>query len=176
MKIKQHWIDLRSESFKLDQYLVSISKKYTDHHFLGAATQGVYLRQVRFLKALCEANQFLPQNLNILDWGTGKGHITYLLNKEGFRVTSCDLNKNVSDSTFGQETPIIDENGIFVEPLDHPWKLPFSDGSFDIVVSFGVLEHVQSDQKSLIEVRRVLRTGGAFFFVSYRIIARGRKR
>ena len=104
MKIKQHWIDLRSESFKLDQYLVSISKIHRSSLFFRL-TQGVYLRQVRFLKALCEANQFLPQNLNILDWGTGKGHITYLLNKEGFRVTSCDLNKNVSDSTFGQETP-----------------------------------------------------------------------
>ena len=102
--------------------------------------------------------------MQVLDWGTGKGHISYLLEKEGFQVTSCDVNQNAIDSTFGQITPIIDEQDINVIPLEHSWELPFQDNTFDVVVSFGVLEHVSHDQASLFEIRRILRTGGIFFF------------
>lgn len=164
MKIREKLEDIASENYKLDEYLISISKKFNDHRFLGAATQGVYLRQISLLKRLCEANKSQMKNINVLDWGAGKGHISYLLSKQGFKVTSCDLNQNANDSTFGQKTPIIDDKGINVEPLDHPWILPFDDGSFDIVVSFGVLEHVQNHHESILEIRRILRKGGLFYF------------
>lgn len=41
-------------------------------------------------------------------------------------------------------------------------RLPFDDASFDIVVSCDVLEHVQDMARSLDEIRRVLKPGGAF--------------
>lgn len=39
-------------------------------------------------------------------------------------------------------------------------RLPFSDGSFDAVVSFNTLEHLADDQLALNEMVRVLRSGG----------------
>jgi len=115
------------------------------------------------------ASYFTTQNrdlstVRVLDWGTGKGHISYLLKQAGFDVVSCDIAENEHDSTFGQDTPIVEECGIEVIPLTHPWRLPFATGGFDLVVSFGVLEHVQDDQASLGEIRRIMRDGGIFFF------------
>jgi 2-polyprenyl-3-methyl-5-hydroxy-6-metoxy-1,4-benzoquinol methylase len=43
-------------------------------------------------------------------------------------------------------------------------RLPFKDASFDAVVSFDVLEHVQDKEAVLKELLRVLRPGGRFLF------------
>lgn len=42
--------------------------------------------------------------------------------------------------------------------------LPFDDASFDVVTMLDVLEHLSDDRRSLQEVRRVLRPGGAYVF------------
>ena len=42
--------------------------------------------------------------------------------------------------------------------------LPFKDGSFDVVVSFGVLHHVYNWLDALKEIKRVLKTGGYFVY------------
>ena len=39
-------------------------------------------------------------------------------------------------------------------------ELPFPDGSFDLVYSWGVLHHTPNTERALAEVRRVLRPGG----------------
>jgi SAM-dependent methyltransferase len=44
--------------------------------------------------------------------------------------------------------------------------LPFTDDSFDVVVSVWVLEHVKEPLKMLREVARVLRPGGHFVFLT----------
>ncbi|HMU39343.1 MAG TPA: class I SAM-dependent methyltransferase [Pseudomonadota bacterium] len=43
-------------------------------------------------------------------------------------------------------------------------SLPFSDGAFDVLCAFEVLEHIPDDDATLREISRVLRPGGAFFF------------
>lgn len=43
-------------------------------------------------------------------------------------------------------------------------KMPFEDGSFDVVISTEVLEHVPDPAHYLAEVKRVLKPGGVFFF------------
>lgn len=39
-------------------------------------------------------------------------------------------------------------------------KLPFADGSFDVVFASHVLEHIKEDDQALAEIRRILRPGG----------------
>jgi SAM-dependent methyltransferase len=46
--------------------------------------------------------------------------------------------------------------------LEPAGSLPFTDSSFDVIISCDVLEHVASIEHSLDEIRRVLRPGGAF--------------
>jgi SAM-dependent methyltransferase len=147
-----------------DRFLSQVGQQTASHKLLANSTQLVYGRQVAFLDAvLKDYMPSLPRQPKVLDWGCGKGHITYLLKERGIDVISCDLARPIGDSAFGQEIPIIELQGIRVVPLDHASELPFADESFDCVVSFGVLEHVSSDTVSLTEVRRVLRKGGLLF-------------
>lgn len=153
-----------SESVELDSYLVDIASRVPTHSFLRGATQGCYIRMVQLLIAIYKQQGRSPASVRVLDWGAGKGHITYLLKAAGFNVVSCDIGSTADDSSFGQNTPIIEDNALKIVPLSDPWKLPFKDKEFDLVVSFGVLEHVPDDLKSLKEIRRILVHGGIFFF------------
>ena len=50
--------------------------------------------------------------------------------------------------------------------FDEAGRAPFSAGSFDVIVSCWVLEHVQSPAAFLEEIHRLLRPGGCFIAVS----------
>lgn len=156
--------EMLSAPVKLDNYLIDVSRRVKTHQFLGGATQGCYIRMVQLLAEIYRQQGRDLSTVRVLDWGAGKGHISYLLKAAGFDVTSCDIASSDDDSSFGQETPIIKEQSIKVIPLADPWLLPFNDGEFDLIVSFGVLEHVQNDYESLRELRRILKPGGLFFF------------
>jgi SAM-dependent methyltransferase len=147
-----------------DDFLSAIAARYSSHAFLGNAVQGTYCRQARLLKEACEVAFRKPATqIRVLDWGAGKGHNSYLLDRQGFKVTSCDRFVPSSDSSFGQEVPILETLKIQVVPLEDDVRLPFDSGSFDMAVSFGVLEHVPRAEDSMMEIRRVLRPGGVFF-------------
>jgi SAM-dependent methyltransferase len=147
----------------LDPYLTNLSQKFPSHRFLGKAQQGCYLRLISLLDAYTKNSNRSQSDLNVLDWGAGKGHISYLLALRGYNVSTCDFFGG-GDSSFCQDTPIINEQKIKVTKLNHDWHLPYKNSSFDIVVSFGVLEHVLNDLESLKEIRRVLKEDGIFLF------------
>ena len=153
-----------SQGAARDGFLNQIAGEWESHRFLGKATQGCYVRLVRALELICRQRGLNPSEARLLDWGAGKGHINYLLTNAGFDVISADVNQEAPDSSFGQQTPIIAAKQIKIVALEHEWELPFGDDSFDVVVSFGVLEHVPNDELSLQEIRRVLKPGGIFFF------------
>lgn len=61
------------------------------------------------------------------------------------------------------------ESGLNYEGIkaDFIWdgnKMPFDDATFDVVLSTEVLEHVPNTESYLLEVKRVLKPGGLFFF------------
>jgi len=160
---------LRIEIFRrrlpLDSGLREIASEYPTHFFLGnPAGQNVFLYLTEYVKHYSE-HHFRKDfgELRLLDWGCGKGHVSYLLKKQGGNIVSCDREGGAGDSSFGQDVPIMDRYGIDAVPLHHDFLLPFEDGAFDVVVSFGVLEHVPDDRKSIGEIRRVLRRDGLFF-------------
>jgi len=154
-----------SQAIALDPELTESVQGYDSHNFLiNPAGQNIYLYLTLFVKMLVEYHfgQSISE-LKILDWGCGKGHVSYLLQQLTAQPISCDRLSPDADSSFGQQTPIIDKNQIAVVELDHEYELPFESRSLDVVLSFGVLEHVPHDAKSLLEINRVLRPQGLFF-------------
>lgn len=163
---------IRRESFgkplPYNEKLRELAKDEPSHLFLAnPASQHTYLYLVEYVQAFSE--QYFHKSiadLTVLDWGCGKGHVSFLLRERGALTVSCDHfaeGEQDGDSAFGQGTPIIWRTGIKVDRLSDPVKLPYADRQFDVALSFGVLEHVQKDLGSLKELRRVLRPGGLLF-------------
>lgn len=160
---------LRRQAFRmpqpLSQPLLSMAQGHATHRFLlNPAGQNVYLYLTHYIRTFAEAWFDRPfSTVKVLDWGCGKGQVSYLLREMGAVLTSCDVVSAAEDSTFGQATPIIEQAQLPVVPLEHDYLLPFADDSFDVVLSVGVLEHVPNDRASLTELHRILRPRGLLF-------------
>jgi SAM-dependent methyltransferase len=141
------------EPVEKDSFLTELSAR-PGHAFLGNAIQGVCIRQVRFI-----AERFRQRTAErrprILDWGCGLGQNSYLLQCAGFDVVSADVAFACGE--------VSEKCGIPYVGLTDKTKLPFADGEFDAVTSFGVLEHVPDDLGSMREIHRVLNSTGTFF-------------
>lgn len=89
-------------------------------------------------------------NLNILNIGCGTGGTIKTLEKYG-NVTNVDISSEALKllKTKGYSGKLV---------KDH--KLPFKDGTFDLVIALDVLEHINQDRLSLDEWRRVLKNDG----------------
>ncbi len=145
--MKRSGNELKNELSELKQLLTleeESSKQNLDSD-LGALR---YIDNAKLIKAV------MPQG-KILDWGCGLGHMTYLLKNRGFEVISYDVDQGGKDflARIGQTLILATD----------PVKLPFADGSFDAVLSSGVLEHVPDRAASLKEVARIIKKGGFFF-------------
>lgn len=115
-----------------------------------------YLRSAKVIRALERAS--VPLTGRVLDAGCGGGGTALSLGEEAGFAVGLDL-----DARFrGTGTRLRAERGMdraaFVQ--GDALTLPFVDGSFDIVFSHSVIEHVTSAEKYLSECRRVLRPGG----------------
>jgi SAM-dependent methyltransferase len=101
--------------------------------------------------------QFTTPSTVMLNLGAGppaaRGKIR-VFKGEVARVIGADPDPEVKQNPELDEAHVIGPDG----------GLPFRDGAFDLVLSDWVVEHVPEPAKFLTEVRRVLRTGGSFFF------------
>lgn len=94
---------------------------------------------------LADLGRHLQGDERILDFGCGAGGVVAAWRAEGFDARGCDF-----------EVP--DAPGLAA--IEQPYRLPYDDGSFDLVASDQVFEHVMDYEAALAETRRVLRSGG----------------
>ncbi|RGY96546.1 class I SAM-dependent methyltransferase [Clostridium sp. AM58-1XD] len=92
----------------------------------------------------------------VLDVACGEGYGSKLLKEWGaLKVTGVDISKEAIE--------IAKENfsGDGIDYIQHSAEeLPFENDSFDVVISFETIEHVDSPDKYLSEISRVLKFGG----------------
>ena len=110
---------------------------------------------------LCKADivkNLKPDGGRLLDWGCGYGQMSYLLRNRGFEVVSYTIEAEEPSPW----NSFLREQDLDVVYGEDPVRLPFGDESFDLVLSCGVLEHVEDESGSLTEIRRILRPEGLF--------------
>jgi 2-polyprenyl-3-methyl-5-hydroxy-6-metoxy-1,4-benzoquinol methylase len=155
-----------AKDWPLDEQIRDAARSVPSHHFLvNPSGQYSYIYLTQFVREMAEKYFHVPfAQLDVLDWGCGKGHVSKLLRDLGPKhVESCDILSAADDSTFGQAVPIIRNFNIPVTPLTHEYILPYEAASFDVVLSVGVLEHVSNEAASLAEIARVLKPGALLF-------------
>jgi SAM-dependent methyltransferase len=87
----------------------------------------------------------------LLDVGCSIGATVAAAGERGWRASGVDVSRDAIRSCRrrGLDCRVVDD-----------FELPFPDGSFDVVTSWHVIEHVDDVQVALAEWRRVLRPGG----------------
>jgi SAM-dependent methyltransferase len=97
----------------------------------------------------------LVNGRRVLDAGCGTGYGSKILAESGAaEVVGVDIEESVVEAVRGHQSA-----GVRFEVGDVR-ELPFEDASFDLVVSFEVIEHVAEHDVVLDEFARVLRPGG----------------
>lgn len=94
----------------------------------------------------------------ILEIGSGFGNLVSELRSRGIQAFGLEKNK------YAYAASKIVGNSKYSKQGDCE-KNPYKNGSFDLVISFQVLEHVADPYKALKESKRVLKRGGEIFFV-----------
>lgn len=120
------------------------------------------IRAYQYKKPFTVTSKFLSPAEKALDWGCGNGHLSTFLLHCGQKTTAYGFGE-IPESTLLAANPLLE---FIAADTTEPVKLPFEDGSFDLVLSMGVLEHVHEsggDQlASLKEINRILKGGGYF--------------
>lgn len=107
-----------------------------------------YINALR-LAELDVIGSYLAPGKRILEIGAGSGAQALDLSRRGLDITAVDVPS--SDYAQNRVYPVTDYDGV---------TLPFDDGSFDLVYSSNVLEHVPDLPQLHREIARVLRAGG----------------
>lgn len=122
------------------------------------------------------------RNFNILDnfiAGLRERHIQRFINKES---VICDIGCGDDASMLIRLAPRVKvgigintklavnraslPSNIEIHELSLPGSIPMADSSADIVSMLAVLEHLTEVDKILLEVRRILKSGGIFFLTT----------
>ncbi len=104
----------------------------------------------------------------ILEIGSGRGMLAAELVRKGAFLTGIEVDKQLVNYSI-ERFKFGKLRGTFLQASAD--NLPFEDGSFDLVVSIDVLEHVKNPQKMLNEMSRVLKKGGGGYFSAANTLA-----
>lgn len=102
-----------------------------------------------------EETGLMGADKKVLELGCGAGNLAHFLHTTGVAVIGSDIAQTAIDHARNRY-PEMEFRTHSAE------ELPYEDGSFDIVMSFDVLEHLPNVDQHLREVRRVLKPSGYY--------------
>ena len=101
---------------------------------------------------------------NILEFGCGSGYGSHILADHCQHITAVDIS---SESILYAQDNYKSENLVFKQISNienHP--LEFDDDSFDVIISFQVIEHLSNDKAYINQLHRVLKENGKIIIVT----------
>jgi SAM-dependent methyltransferase len=107
-----------------------------------------------------------------LDIGAGRGIASYALARSGFSVTALepDPSSVVGGAAIRR---LASETGLPIEVVEEfSERLPFGDGTFDVVFARAVLHHMRDLDGACREMFRVLRPGGLLIAVREHVLSK----
>ncbi|VAX13112.1 hypothetical protein MNBD_GAMMA24-1919 [hydrothermal vent metagenome] len=116
------------------------------------------------MKILKESGFELKPEFIIMDFGCGAGQVVHELRNLGYKAFGCDIKIDTQS--------IHDKNIIRLINFS-PYKLPFEDNIFDLILNDQVFEHVQNYPEVISEINRVLKPDGCCLHIfpsRYRLI------
>lgn len=128
------------------------------HHLQDV--EGRLLRARRIQRILEEFGDLRLAGARVLDLGASHLLIARSLADCGAEVVGIDVDRlalaqGMGEAEAGSRLSAVAGTGM---------SLPFSDAAFDVVVCNHVYEHVENPRTLLVEIKRVLRTGGICYF------------
>jgi 2-polyprenyl-3-methyl-5-hydroxy-6-metoxy-1,4-benzoquinol methylase len=113
-----------------------------------------------FVLDLVKERKWPSDAVRVLDFGAGRGSMSYRLHKAGYTVHACDYYPDQFE---------VDE----VECIhaDAHSGLPYEDDVYDIVLAVELVEHIDDHTTFFTEVCRVLKPGGEFIFTTPNILS-----
>ena len=140
----------KNATHKIRNIILKHAARLPDHafHITSDLNWLRYLKQAELLKKI------ISPRSKVLDLGCGLGFTTALLASycEAVDIVGVDINRHSpweELKDFGCDFCICDAT-----------SLPFLSESFEAIVSFGVIEHTESEMKFLKEANRSLQSGG----------------
>ena len=107
--------------------------------------------------------EFDLSNACVLDIGCGDAGVLIAIAEQGARTAGIELD----EKSLERGRLRAKEHGVAVELRPGVAEaLPWDDATFDLVILDNVLEHVRDREKTLAEIRRVLRPGGFLYMVT----------
>jgi ubiquinone/menaquinone biosynthesis C-methylase UbiE len=135
--------------------------EWGSREFFDAVTRERYARQ----PFMADAVGFtLYRGKRLLEIGCGLGTDLMEFARHGARVTGLDLT-HASVALARRRFELESMAGQFA--VGDAENMPFSDNSFDVVYSFGVLHHTPDTRRAFGEVHRVLKPGGEAVIMLY---------
>jgi len=114
-----------------------------------------FVIQQRLVRALALVDRVGGQRA--LDVGCGAGQFLVELAERGFEVAGVDLAEGMVEAASARLGTLGLESDVRVANVE---RLPFDDGSFDIVTALGLIEYLPDPTQALREFERVLAPGG----------------
>jgi SAM-dependent methyltransferase len=126
-----------------------------------SSTMAVTARFDVFRRILADIGAPLRPSTKLMDFGCGEGQLVQAALSQGLDAYGCDLyDVKYSYPWENLRADLRETNR--VRPIQRPYRLPFDDGSMDVVISDQVFEHVLDYPQAIAELHRVMRPGGAF--------------
>ena len=141
----------------VDFYDADASRYHTAHYGHTIGYSPLQFRQM-YIGQMIE-DRHLPPDTKVLDIGCGPGELVRSLVTRNLDVWGSDISKEMIQLArkLCERVGIMNTDRLGVGDIEH---MSFDDSFFDVVVASGVIEYQKDDEKSLLEIRRVMKPGG----------------